>query len=55
MARALKGRLTILPAAITTSAARYRRDGWMRRGLRNLSLLIRYFAGADPDRLAGRY
>ena len=55
MARALKGRLTMLPAAITTSAARYQRDGWARRGLRNLSLLLRYFAGADPDRLAKRY
>ncbi|MEO3415440.1 TIGR04283 family arsenosugar biosynthesis glycosyltransferase [Roseovarius sp. CAU 1744] len=55
MSRALKGRLRMLPAALTTSAARYRRDGWLRRGLRNLSLLLRYFAGVDPDRLVRRY
>lgn len=55
MARALGGRLAALPATVTTSAGRYRRDGWFRRGARNLSLLVRYFAGVHPDRLAGRY
>lgn len=55
IARKLRGRLTMIPAAITTSAERYRRDGWLRRGARNLSLLLRYFAGVDPDRLARRY
>lgn len=55
IARRLKGRLTILPLAILTSADRYRRDGWMRRGLRNLSLLLRYLAGVAPERLARRY
>lgn len=53
--RRLRGRLVMLPLSMTTSAARYRRDGWLRRGARNLSLLARYFAGVDPDRLARRY
>lgn len=55
LVRRLKGRLKMLPLAITTSADRYRRDGWRRRGMRNLSLLIRYFAGAAPEDLARRY
>ncbi|WP_306116471.1 MULTISPECIES: TIGR04283 family arsenosugar biosynthesis glycosyltransferase [unclassified Roseovarius] len=53
--RKLKGRLVMLPLAITTGADRYRRDGWMRRGLRNLILLLRYLAGAAPEQLARRY
>jgi rSAM/selenodomain-associated transferase 2 len=55
MALNLGCRLTILPDTVTTSADRYRRDGWLRRGARNLSLLLRYLAGADPERLARRY
>ena len=55
MARALRGRIALLPLSVTTSAARYRRGGWLRRGTRNLILLIRYLCGADPARLAARY
>ncbi len=54
LARAL-GRMTGLPVVARTSAARYRRDGWLRRGARNLWTLLRYFAGTDPDDLAARY
>lgn len=55
MARALNGRIALMPLAVTTSAARYRRDGWLRRGGRNLWLVIRYFCGADPVQLAIAY
>lgn len=55
MARALRGRITLLPLAVTTSAARYRRDGWLRRGTRNVLTLIRYLCGTDPTRLAKAY
>ena len=55
MARALGRRLMPLPVTVTTSAARYLRDGWLRRGARNLGLLTRYLAGADPEKLAGKY
>ncbi|WP_417728051.1 TIGR04283 family arsenosugar biosynthesis glycosyltransferase [Roseovarius sp.] len=55
MARALKGRIALLPLAVTTSAARYQRAGWVRRGGRNLGLVIRYLCGADPVRLAETY
>lgn len=55
MSRALAARLVALPGVVTTSAARYARDGWLRRGARNLSLLLRYLMGADPERLARRY
>lgn len=48
-------KLTAMPAAVTTSAARYEREGWLRRGGRNLSLLMRYLSGADPNDLARRY
>lgn len=55
MARALKGRLRPLPYTALTSAARYQRDGWLRRGRRNLWILTRYLFGASPERLAADY
>lgn len=55
MARALGRRLRPMPAAVITSAAKYQREGWLRRGARNLALLLSYLAGADPARLARRY
>jgi rSAM/selenodomain-associated transferase 2 len=55
MAQALRRRIMILPCVVTTSAERYRRDGWLRRGGRNLLLLLRYLAGARPETLARRY
>ena len=55
MARALRGRLRRIDAIAVTSAARYRAQGWTRRGARNLWLLARYFAGVPPERLAQRY
>lgn len=55
MARALRGKLCQLPLTVTTSAEKYQRDGWLRRGGRNLLLLTRYLAGARPEDLAKRY
>lgn len=48
-------RLVELPATLLTSAARYRRDGWWGRPLRNLARLALYFLGVPPERLARRY
>lgn len=55
LARALRGQIRLLPHSMTTSAARYQRDGWFRRGARNLHLLVRYRLGADPELLSKRY
>ncbi|MEM8655450.1 MAG: TIGR04283 family arsenosugar biosynthesis glycosyltransferase [Pseudomonadota bacterium] len=55
MARALRGRLRRLDAVAFTSAEKYRQQGWVRRGARNLWTLLRYFAGADPAVLAAAY
>lgn len=55
LARALRGRLRSLGAAVSTSAARYEADGWLRRGARNLTTLILYLGGRDPAALAERY
>ncbi|MCZ0811812.1 MAG: TIGR04283 family arsenosugar biosynthesis glycosyltransferase [Pseudomonadota bacterium] len=55
IARALGRRLQRLPGKVTTSAARYRRAGWLRRGARNIVLLMRYLMGARPEDLARRY
>jgi rSAM/selenodomain-associated transferase 2 len=41
--------------AITTSARRWERDGWMRRSLSNVTLLILYQLGVPPARLARWY
>ncbi|TMV09607.1 glycosyltransferase [Ruegeria sediminis] len=48
-------RAGLLPARALTSAERYRRSGWLRRGARNLWTLARYFLGVDPERLAQAY
>lgn len=50
-----RARLCRMPGLVTTSAERYRRDGWCRRGFRNLSTLALYFLGVAPERLARRY
>ena len=48
-------RVVLLKADSVTSAERYTRQGWFRRGARNLWTLTRYFLGADPERLAQEY
>ncbi|WP_170325419.1 TIGR04283 family arsenosugar biosynthesis glycosyltransferase [Ruegeria arenilitoris] len=48
-------RVTLLNTRAVTSAERYARVGWMRRGARNLWTLMRYFLGADPEQLAQAY
>lgn len=55
MARALKGRLSALSISVATSGAKYVQEGWLRRGRRNLWILLRYFCGADPHALAQSY
>lgn len=55
LVRALGRPLVALPAEARTSAARYQRIGWLRRGARNLWTLLRYLMGADPEALALRY
>jgi rSAM/selenodomain-associated transferase 2 len=52
-----KGRraLTLLSAAVVTSAARYRRDGYAARVLKNACCLALYRAGVAPERIARYY
>ena len=50
-----RDRLTPLDAAARTSAERWERDGWARRSLRNLALLLLYLGGVSPQRLERRY
>ncbi|HEX8365826.1 MAG TPA: TIGR04283 family arsenosugar biosynthesis glycosyltransferase [Allosphingosinicella sp.] len=48
-------RLRLLDEAASTSSARWRRDGWLRRSARNLACLALYSLGASPERLARLY
>lgn len=48
-------RLVWLPTRATTSARRWERDGWIRRSAGNVLLVLRYFAGTAPERLAEAY
>lgn len=50
-----RGRLAPLGATMMTSAARYRHQGWLARGTRNLTTLALYQAGVPPARLVARY
>lgn len=45
----------ILPGRVRTSPRRYRVEGWLRRGGKNLLLRLRHALGADPWRLAKNY
>lgn len=50
-----RARLCVLPATAVTSAARYRRDGWWARSLRNLTILSLYLLGLPPRTLKRLY
>jgi len=47
--------LRALQADSNTSAVRYEKQGYARRGLRNLRLLTRFLLGANPDDLNKKY
>ena len=55
LARALRSQMIALDVIAQTSADRYIRKGWLLQGGRNLCLLILYFLGVAPDRLAQIY
>ena len=50
-----RSRLTGLRHAAVTSAARYRREGYMKRMMRNASCLAMWFAGVAPERIVRFY
>jgi rSAM/selenodomain-associated transferase 2 len=50
-----RGRLDHLRVPAVTSARRWERDGWLRRSLENAVLVLLFFAGLPPARLARRY
>ena len=50
-----RARIRLLEAEAVTSAARYRRDGWWARPLRNLGVLTLYLLGVPPRRLRRLY
>lgn len=54
MARSLKT-ITLLPVVASTDAGKYERDGWVRRGFSNITTLIRYLFGVDPETLVKQY
>jgi rSAM/selenodomain-associated transferase 2 len=48
-------RMSVLEADATTSAERWRRDGWLRRSARNLLCLGLHRLGVSPERVARLY
>jgi len=55
LVRRLRGRLTRVDATASTSADKYLRQGWIKRGGLNLLMLLRFLAGTDPEKLAREY
>jgi hypothetical protein len=49
---AVRGRLLASRLPAVTSARRWQREGWMRRTGLNILLILLYFAGISPARLA---
>lgn len=52
---AAAGRVMQLPLTLRTSSRRYRRDGWFTRSMMNVVIVLLYFVGVSPVRLAGWY
>jgi rSAM/selenodomain-associated transferase 2 len=50
-----RARIGAMPVAAVTSAARFRRDGYLRRSARNLLCLTLWFAGVPPATIARLY
>ncbi len=50
-----RDRLRMLGSRATTDFGRYRREGWVIRGARNLFCLAMYFLGVSPERIAAIY
>ncbi len=48
-------RLALLPADAVTSPAKWERDGWTRRSLRNVACLALWYAGVPPRVIARLY
>ncbi|WP_297442378.1 TIGR04283 family arsenosugar biosynthesis glycosyltransferase [Acidocella sp.] len=55
LARRLRARLRPMSLVITTSAAAYERDGWLRRAAVNFWRLARFLFGASAAKLAKGY
>ena len=49
------GRLRYSPVGVSVSARRWERDGWIRRTVFNLQILLLYFSGRSPKVLAASY
>ena len=55
IAKRLKGQMRAVGFIAVTSGEKFRRVGWLRRGARNLTLLLRYMLGADAQKLSEVY
>jgi len=55
LALRFKGKLFCMPVVITTSSRKYRKNGWLRQGSKNIVRLLRFLLGADPNNLSDDY
>lgn len=55
ISRRLKGHLRMMNSNATTDPIKYLQEGWIKRGSRNLFLMIKYLAGVSPKTLASKY
>ena len=55
LALRFKGKLFCMPVVITTSSIKYRKNGWLRQGSKNIVRLLRFLLGADPNNLSDDY
>ena len=55
LALRFKGKLFCMPIVITTSSSKYRQNGWLRQGSKNIVRLLRFLLGADPNNLSDDY
>lgn len=55
LTRALRGRIRVLEIFALTSPDKYLKQGWFHRGASNFWILLLFFWGVAPDKLARKY
>jgi len=55
IAKLLKHKLQLIPIDVKTSARKYQNEGWIKRSIKNIILVLKFKFGADPEKLAKSY
>lgn len=55
IAKLLKHKLQLIPISVKTSAHKYKNEGYIKRSIKNIILVLKFKFGADPEKLTKLY